>query len=106
MGVIAGKGTRGAVAASAAVFGALALLSVSIVTDGSPTTAAPLVLALLTLAATYRRLLAWNSLVTTLLLVILFIPMQRFVLPGSLPFQLEPFRLLAAFLFAGWLASL
>ena len=40
------------------------------------------------------------------MLVILFIPIQRYVLPGSLPFELEPYRLLVAFMFAGWIASL
>ncbi len=54
----------------------------------------------------YRSLLSWDTLLAVLVLVILFIPIQRYVLPGALPFELEPYRLFVAFIVAGWTASL
>ena len=54
----------------------------------------------------YRHILSWPSLVASLLLVILFIPIRRYTLPGDLPFELEPYRLLVAFLVLGWGSSL
>jgi hypothetical protein len=49
---------------------------------------------------------AWRPLIATLILIILFIPIRRYALPGSLPFQLEPYRLFVAVLALGWTASL
>ena len=42
----------------------------------------------------------------TIVLVILLIPMRRYTLPSSLPFQLEPYRVIVGFVAAGWLTSL
>lgn len=53
-----------------------------------------------------RWLLRWNVLIGSLIVVILFIPIRRFVIPGNLPFQIEPYRLLVAFLIAAWGSSL
>lgn len=54
----------------------------------------------------HRRLLAWPGLLTGLLLVILFIPIGRYSLPGGLPFDLEPYRIFVALLFGLWFSSL
>ncbi len=54
----------------------------------------------------YDWLLAWRQLVALLILVILFIPIQRYAMAGGLPFQLEPYRILVALMLAGWAASL
>jgi polysaccharide biosynthesis protein PslJ len=62
-------------------------------------------IALLT-AVSSAALLAWKNLLALLIAVILFIPIRRYTLPGSLPFQLEPYRLLVAVVAAGWLTSL
>src|ERR671935_897656 len=51
-------------------------------------------------------IVSWRALLAFLILVILFIPIRRYALPGNLPFQLEPYRLLIAFIAAAWLASL
>ena len=50
--------------------------------------------------------LGWRGLVTGLLLIILFIPIRRYVLPGNLPFQLEPYRLYVILLVGGWFLAL
>ena len=51
-------------------------------------------------------LVPWPRAVAMLILVILFVPIRRYTLPGSLPFQLEPYRLFVALLVLGWAASL
>ncbi|MDX6402533.1 MAG: hypothetical protein QOF27_3139 [Gaiellaceae bacterium] len=44
--------------------------------------------------------------ISALILIILFIPIRRYALPGSLPFQLEPYRVFVAVIVFGWLGSL
>ena len=50
--------------------------------------------------------LEWQTLISITLLVIFFIPMQRFTLGGGLPFELEPYRLLVALILVGWFTFL
>ncbi len=49
-----------------------------------------------TIAALVRPVLigffSWRWLLGVLILIILFIPIRRYTLPGNLPFQLEPYR--------------
>ena len=68
-----------------------------------PTAAAAFVILM---ALTYRRVLSWKTLSTMLVLVILFIPIRRYTLPGGLPFELEPYRLLIMVMLLGWFGSL
>ena len=65
-----------------------------------------LICAALFAIATHRFFLRWEIQVVTLVLVILLIPLGRYELPGNLPFNLEPYRLLVALVAAGWCASL
>jgi hypothetical protein len=53
-----------------------------------------------------KGLLTWQTQVSALILVIMFIPVRRYSLPGALPFQLEPYRLLVALIASLWIASL
>ncbi len=62
--------------------------------------------AALVVSLMWHPTLSWRSLIALLIVVILFVPIRRFILPGSLPFQLEPYRILVALLAAGWLTSL
>jgi O-antigen ligase len=59
-----------------------------------------------TLLALSPRALGWRGLLVSVIVVILFIPIRRYTLPGNLPFQLEPYRLLIGIVGLGWLASL
>ena len=86
--------------------GALGILSLSVVAGIKPLTVTPLVAALMVLAIAHRQLLSWRNLISFLILVILFVPMRRYTLPGGLPFELDPFRVLVAFVLFGWIASL
>ncbi len=101
-----GSVERGPYISSGIVLGALALLALTVLTESRPLEAAPVIAAVILFAVAYRTLLAWDSMLALLVLVILFVPIQRYVLPGSLPFGLEPYRLLIAFMIAGWIASL
>jgi hypothetical protein len=94
------------VSSLAVLLGSLVFIPLTVVAgEGIPI--AVLLLALATLlSVAHRTLLAWRNLVALMILVILFVPMRRFVLPGSLPFQLDLFRLLVAFVLGGWIASL
>jgi hypothetical protein len=51
-------------------------------------------------------LLAWRVLLALVVLLILFVPVQMYALPATLPFSLEPYRLLVAFVAFGWIGSL
>ena len=53
-----------------------------------------------------KGLLTWRTQVSALILVVMFIPVRRYSLPGALPFQLEPYRLLVALIASLWIASL
>jgi hypothetical protein len=48
----------------------------------------------------------WPQLIGGLILVILFIPIRRYTLPGNLPFELEPYRVVVGLLVLGWIASI
>jgi O-antigen ligase len=50
--------------------------------------------------------LSWVGLISTLIVVVMFIPIRRYTIPGGLPFQLEPYRLLVATLVIGWVCAL
>src|SRR5919109_369082 len=106
MQVAAGKADRGQIAAIAIVLFALAFLTIS-AAGGYPLKSTSAVLALtMAIAAAYRFALAWRNLLALLVLIVLFIPIRRYALPGNLPFQLEPYRLFVAFLLLAWASSL
>jgi O-antigen ligase len=106
MRLVAAGEERGPYISSAVLLGALALLTLTVFTGTRPLETAPVIALTIVFTVAYRSLLSWDSLLATLVLVILFVPIQRYVLPGSLPFELEPYRLLVAFIVAGWTASL
>jgi polysaccharide biosynthesis protein PslJ len=53
-----------------------------------------------------RPYLPWSRVLALLVLVILFIPLRRYKLPGDAGFSLEPYRVLVAVIVAGWVAAL
>jgi polysaccharide biosynthesis protein PslJ len=85
----------------------LGALTLSVL-DGRAASVAAAVAIVVTGAVVFFRtgFVTWRTAITVLLLVILFIPMRRYSLPGSLPFQLEPYRIYVALLLLGGAASL
>lgn len=106
MRVIVGAAQRGPVLASGILFGSIALLGVSLQNEQALKIAAPTVALAVVVTTGYRTLLRWRALVASVILVILFIPIRRYSMPVNLPFDLEPYRVLVAFVAGGWLASL
>ena len=100
----AGRLSRGL--APGVVLGAIALLAASAVSGHGIKVVAPIVIGVVTLAAWHRELLQWRSLVGLILVVVLFVPIGRYALPGNLPFNLELYRLVVALVVVVWLASL
>jgi polysaccharide biosynthesis protein PslJ len=88
------------------VTGALAVLAAATVAGGPILPAAALVVAATAAATIPFIFVGWPRILGALILVILFIPIRRYSLPGNLPFELEPYRLFVAALMLGWFASL
>jgi hypothetical protein len=90
-----------------AVCAGMALLAAAVVAGSAR---APLVAALL--ATTVLAFLAapalrrWERVLSGMILVLLLIPIRRYQLPGNLPFDFDPYRLVVALLVAGWCVSL
>jgi hypothetical protein len=88
------------------VVASVALLALGVVT-GRPLGELPVLVAGVTvLVVGHRSLLQWRSLIVGLLLVILFVPIKRYRIPGELPFELEPYRVAVILVMAAWIASL
>ncbi|HWI05942.1 MAG TPA: O-antigen ligase family protein [Solirubrobacteraceae bacterium] len=60
----------------------------------------------LVLVAFQRWLLAWQTLLALILLVILFIPIRRYTVGEELPIALEPYRVVIAVVLACWAFAL
>lgn len=105
MRVIVGEADRGPVYSAALLVGALAVLTFTVVTASPVRQVLPLVLVAVLAAAGYRSMLRWEALAALLVLVILFIPIRRYTMPGNLPFELEPYRFVVALIAVAWLTS-
>jgi hypothetical protein len=97
---------RGVPPSAFTLLGAFAVLTTAAVMPGSAVKVAPFAALLLAAASYWRRLLSWRSLLGLLIAIILFIPIRRYSMPGNLPFELEPYRLMVAFLTGGWIVSM
>ena len=106
MRLVSGTFREGRIAAPALVFGALVPAVIGLVALPRATYAAPVIVVSVLVALTYNALLSWRVLLATLLLIILFLPIRRYSLPGNLPFQLEPYRLFVLLLGLLWITAL
>lgn len=97
---------QGLLIASGLVAAALCVLILAELGDYSLRVLAPVIALVIGVAVSYRRLFAWRSLVGLIVFVILFIPLKNYTLPSSLPFQLEPYRVVVALVCLGWGTSL
>ena len=90
-----------------AALGLLALLLIAAVAlDLRPTYVMVGITGLALALATYRYFVQWHVLAGAIMLCILLIPIARYGLPITLPFQLEPYRLLVLIVGILWLATL
>jgi polysaccharide biosynthesis protein PslJ len=104
--VAVGGDERGPVVSAAVACGAILVLGLSIAANLPVLEVSLVVTVILVMALGYKTLLRWHALLTMMILVILFIPIKRYELPGNLPFDLEPYRISVALVMAGWLISL
>jgi polysaccharide biosynthesis protein PslJ len=97
---------RGPVVSAGIVVAALSILTITITTGWALKATVPMIALIVAAAVWYRQLLAWRTLLVLVLVVIMFIPMRRYELPASLPFKLEPYRVIVALVVLGWITSL
>lgn len=53
-----------------------------------------------------RTLLAWETLLAGVVVIVFLVPIKRYAMPGDLPFGLEPYRLVVAAVLLVWLGAL
>src|SRR5690348_3893849 len=87
------------------IVGAFLVLAVSVGAGVPARIVAPAVGISVLAVLLQRQLTSWNALLGLIIVVILFIPIRRYSMPGNLPFQLEPYRLAIAGVAAVWLTS-
>jgi O-antigen ligase len=104
MSAFAGAARRGT--PLAVLIGGILLLALAAVSGHGAKQLGPLVAVLAIFTVWQRSILRWHSLVALILLVVLFVPIGRYKLPGSLPFNLELYRVVVALVVTIWLASL
>ena len=104
--LVVGEAQQGPLISSVVFATAVCLLGLTVFTNEKLQVVAPILAAVVVFAMTYERLLRWRSQVAVLIAVILFIPMGRYTLPASLPFNLEPYRVLVACVAVAWGTSL
>ena len=85
---------------------ALAVVLGLAIGDGPANLVLGLVVVGLVLAAYQHVLLAWPTLLGLILVVILFVPIRRYMVGGGLPFELEPYRVLIAVVLGCWLCAI
>jgi polysaccharide biosynthesis protein PslJ len=106
MAATTARGQRGPVVSAGLLICSLVVLTIAVTAHPSYTLAAASVALLMPFVFAHRWFLAWRRLLATIVFVVLFIPIKRYGLPGNLPFDLEPYRLVVALVIVGWVISL
>jgi O-antigen ligase/polysaccharide polymerase Wzy-like membrane protein len=88
------------------VAGVLLLIVASATRSGDANTLLGLLVVGLVVAAYQKVILAWQTMLGAILLVILFIPIRRYTVGGNLPIELEPYRIVIAVVLACWFCAL
>lgn len=84
----------------------VAVLLATAVMDRYATVSLTLVTGALILLAVPRWLLAWPTLMAAIVAIVLFVPIKRYTLGSGIGFQIEPYRVAIAMVFAMWIAAL
>ena len=105
MRAIVGAADRGPALSATAIVATMIAVGASVVEPAALLVAAPIAV-LIPFAYAHRWLLAWQRLLALVVLVVLFIPIKRYGLPGNVPFDLEPYRVILALVLIAWVSSL
>jgi polysaccharide biosynthesis protein PslJ len=97
---------RGSYRSLTIVAACLVIFAAAVIADIGVLYLAPLVTVSMLAVTAPKSVFTWPSLVGGLIVVILLLPIRRYAMPGNLPFELEPYRVLVAALGAVWIASL
>ena len=84
----------------------LLLVLIGVAMDGTANLILGVLVLGLVIAAFDRVLLAWRTMLALILLVILFVPIRRYTVAGSLPIELEPYRVVIALVLGCWICAL
>jgi hypothetical protein len=88
------------------ISGALGLLTLGVLSGHGTKLLAPLLLVVTIAVLSRHAVIGWDRVIALILLVVLFVPIGRYTLPGSLPFDLELYRIVVALCLLMWGASL
>jgi polysaccharide biosynthesis protein PslJ len=108
MRALGGADQRSPVVPTTVALAGLAILSVAVV-SGIAVAPVALLIAIGVMLVTgypYTRVLQWRMLLVGIIVIILFVPIRRYTLPGHLPFNFELYRIVVALVLAGWLVAL
>lgn len=88
-------------------WGALGVIGAAAAVSGQHVaTVAVAVLPLIGLVYWHRVLLSFEAMIIAVIAVIFLVPIKRYTLPGNLPFELEPYRVLVALIVGAWFVAL
>lgn len=104
--IVDGGARQAEIASGVFIAGALTILAGVTVHSGGNRVLTPILALTIVVVVLRKMLLPWRSLIALIVVVILFVPIKRYTLPGSLPFQLEPYRLLVGLVCLIWVTSL
>ena len=106
MYLVGRNGERGPVLTLWFIVGVFVILAAGVVAGAPARILAPAAAISVLAVMLQRRLTSWHALLALTIVVILFIPIRRYSMPGNLPFQLEPYRLAVAGVTAAWVTSM
>jgi polysaccharide biosynthesis protein PslJ len=88
------------------VIGGMLVVLATAAHDGKATALLVALVAGLIVAAYQRVLLAWQTMLGVILLVIVFVPIRRYTVGANLPIELEPYRIVIGLVLACWFCAL
>ena len=104
--ILPGRGHTHEPVAPGAILFSIFLLAAAVVSGSAVKPALAAALLVTTVASLHRRLFAWGALLNLIVVIIMFVPMRRYALPSSLPFQLELYRVVIAAVLFIWATAL
>jgi O-antigen ligase len=85
---------------------ALVLLAAAVHSDGQATAMLGAMVVGLVIVSYQRVLLAWQTMLGLILVIILFVPIRRYTVGNNLPIELEPYRIVIGVVLACWFCAL